>query len=144
MTARTTARGTQPRAFGSRRRVSGREDALHWGAAAGALLLAVGGVADTMLAADRAGQLVSQLQLRLAAVAVLMVGCGLALVGVCVHLDTLPPKRLSWVAVVVAVIGWVSVLPACAVLVTGATSGRRPCWSPPPWGCGYRSWARPP
>ena len=99
--------------------VGRHEQALHWGAAIGAVLLAAGGVGDTIIGAVGAGAQTSQVHVRLAAGAMLMVGCGLAMAGVCVHLDTVAPRRLSWVAVVIAVLGWVSVLPAGWVLVTG-------------------------
>ena len=120
MTPMTTRQGALSRLHGAGRApVGDHERALHWGAAIGAVLLAAGEVTDTVLGATAAGAQVSQVHVRLAAGAGLMVGCGLALAGVCVHLDTVSPRRLSWVAVVVAVLGWVSVLPLCWMLVTG-------------------------
>jgi hypothetical protein len=95
------------------------EVVLHWGAALGALLAGAGWLLGTLTFQFSVDVVTTQELNRASAASVLLSGFGFALAGVCVHVDTPPPRRWSWLAVVVAMAVYTSSLPAWWVLFTG-------------------------
>ena len=95
------------------------EVTLHRGAALGALLAGAGWLAGTLTYTLGLDVLPVDALNRADAASILVAGAGFALAGVCVHLDSTPPRRWSWVAVVVAMVGYVASLGSWSVLITG-------------------------
>lgn len=95
------------------------EAALHWGAAVGGLLAGAAWLLGTITFQLGLDVVPTQQLNRMSAASVLLGGFGVALAGVCVHVDTAAPRRWSWLAVVVAMVAYTSSLPSWWVLFTG-------------------------